>query len=136
MMGVSWDSIEPAALTAIRLEWSLYHLIVAAESGNHTPVSGDSLVPDFRLSLAETRKMWDNLGMDNYFTFTVSENKLYSTALHHVVPIYVDVTFTDVDFTTRFFFDETSGAYIDDEGNALTVEWDGEHIVRIDVPEI
>jgi len=119
---------------------TVLELIALAHYKRDSPISGDAIwcythADKLVEALAETPKVRNNEGMDENTTFTTSEHTLYSTALHHVVPLFVDVTFTDVDFTGRFIFDEFTGAYLDEKGNALTVEWDGETVKSIEVPE-
>jgi len=114
---------------------SVRELIELHHYKRDTPVSGDSITFFSRVGLAGISKVGHNDVMDNNITFTSSEHTLYSTALHHVVPLYVDVTFTDVDFTARFIFDEYLGAYLDEDGNALEIEWEGEKIKSIEIPE-
>lgn len=86
-------------------------------------------------TLAERSEVEHNGLMDNNITFTVSQDKLYSVALQHVVPFEIIVTFVDVAYIEVYRFDEQLGEYLDSEGNALTVTFDGEQVVDIDVPE-
>ena len=104
-----------------------------------SPISGDAIwcythAGEVVEKLAETPKVCNNEGMD--IIFSTSANTVFSTKLGREVPVSIEVTFIDTVFWgTQFTFDSEIGAYLDEEGNALTIEWDGDKLLVVDVPE-
>lgn len=120
---------------------NVLELIELAHYKRDSPISGDAIrvythAEDVVEAVAETPKVRNNDVMDNTTSIKASANALYSTVRHEVVPLTLTVHFDDTDFDQVYTFNESLGAYFDEEGNNLSVGFDAQgNVISYDVPE-